>query len=224
MGAGLALVGMVVVSYFSMASFLGSSLHFGKKADLADYEAQLTTGTVAIVVLVALIVIAAVSAAKGGTGARVAAGIAIVLGIMGVGLFGILASGAQGAINDLTPAPPAAAEPTCGPDYSPPFFGPGDTLRACAADAEAALAAAQQVVAALTDAPLTSDALRQTMSDLGLELPIIDGDDGTRVRGAWGAAPIACAVVTGDSTGWHASTTEVLADGGGCSDRPAGAG
>lgn len=222
-GAGLALGGVVVVSYFSMASFLGSVSIFGGGLDLADYEAQRTTGTVAIFLLVALIVIAAVSAAKGGTGARVAAAVAIVLGIMGVGVFGILASGAQESIYDLTPTPPAAAEPTCGPDYHPPFFGPGDTLRACADDAEEALAAAQHVVAGLTDAPVTVEALQQALSDSGLEQLDVHGDDGTGVRVVWGAALMACAVVTGDSTGWHAEATELLADGG-CSDRPADAG
>lgn len=206
-----------------MASFLGSVPIFSGGADLADYEAQRTTGTVAIFLLVALIVIAAVSAAKGGTGVRVAAGIAIVLGIMGVGLFGILASVAQGSIYDLTPAPPATAEPTCGPEYLPPIFGPEGTLRACADDAEEALAAAQQVVAALTDAPPSVDALRRALSDMGLGQLDVHGVDGTSVEVIWAAAPIACAMVTGDSTGWQASATEVLADGG-CSDRPAGAG
>ena len=123
-------------------------------------------------------------------------------------------------IADSRPAPPAAAEPTCGPDYHPPFFGPGDTLRACPADAETARAAAQQVVDALTGSAPTVDALRRALSDAGLEDLKVQGDDGTRVEAIWGAAPITCAVVTGDSTAWHASATELFADGG-CSRRPA---
>ena len=221
-GAGIALVGVVVVSYLSVAAVLGSAPNvFGDPASLADLKAQRTAGTVAIVLLIALVVVAAVSAAKGGTGARVAAGIAIVLGIGGVGIFGLLTWSAQDTIDERTPAPPAAAEPTCGPDYHPPFFGPDDTFRACDVDAEAALAAAQHVVAALADAPPTVDHLRQAMVEAGLERPSVYDDDGTRVRGIWTPAPMACAVVIGDSTGWHASATEVFMDGG-CSDRPAG--
>lgn len=224
MCAGLSLVGVVLVSYFSIGSILGSALHFfGEQPDLADFKAQRTAGTVAVVVLLPLIVIAAVSAVKGQTGARVAAGFAIVVGIAGVGLFGLVAASAHQTIDERTPDPPAAAAtgPTCGREYLPPFFGPDDTFRACDAEAEEALTEAQQIAAALTGAPPTVDALRQALSDAGLDVPV--GDlDGTRVRAAWMGAAIACAVVVGDSTGWHASATEVLMDGG-CSDRPAGA-
>lgn len=222
-GAGLSLVGVVLVNYFSLVSVL-SSVQFYRDMYLADYKDRRTTGAVAVAVLLTLIVIAVVSAVKGGTGARVAAGFTIALGVVGVGVFGLLAASAQQTIDERTPNPPAeaVAGPTCGPEYLPPFFGPDDTFRACDADAEEALTEAQQIAAALTGAPPTVDALRQALSDAGLDLPV-RSLDGTRVRAAWGAADIACAVVIGDSTGWHASATEVLMDGG-CSDRPAGAG
>ena len=222
-GAALSLVGMVVVSYVAMAIVLNSSPNlYGEGAKVGADESQRTTGVVAIVMLATLMVFAAVSAVKGGTGARVTAGFAITLGIAGVGWFGILTMSAHQTIVESTPAHPAAQEPTCGPDYQPTFLGPDDTFRACDADAEVALAAAQRVVATLTDVPPTVDALRRAMVDAGMEQPYVHVYGDTDVKGRWVAAPIACAVVTGDATGWHASATEVLMDGG-CSDHPAGA-
>ena len=219
--AGLALVGVVVVSYLSMVWMSSSLKFFVGGADLADFKTQRTSGTVALVLLGVLMVIAVASIVKGGTGARVTAGIALVLGMVAVGVFGLLTYSAQESIDERTPAPPVAAEPTCGPDFLPPFFGPDDTFRACDADAEVARAAAQDVVVALSDAPPTVDALRRAMSDAGMEQARVHdyGEGSVAVR--WAAAPIACAVVTGDASGWHASATEVLMDGG-CSNRPAG--
>lgn len=220
-GAGLALVGVVVVSYFSLVWMSSSLKFFVGGTDLADFKTQRTSGTVALVLLGVLIVIAVASIVKGGTGARVTAGIAVVLGIVGVGVFGLLTYSAHENIDELTPDPPAAAEPTCGPEFQPPFFGPDDTFRACDADAKAALAAAQDVVVALADAPSTADALRRAMSDAGMEEAQVHDYGEASIIVRWVAAPIACAVVTGDATGWHASVTEVLMDGG-CSSHPAG--
>lgn len=222
-GAGLALVGVVVVSYLSMVWMSSSLKFFVGGTDLADFKTQRATGTVALVLLGVLIVIAVTSVVKGGTGARVTAGIAVVFGMVGVGVFGLLTYSAQQNIHELTPDPPAEAEPTCGPDFRPPFFGPDDTFRACDADAKAALAAAQDVVVALADAPSTADALRRAMSDAGLEEAHVHDYGEASVTVRWVAAPIACAVVTGDVTGWHATATEVLMDGG-CSNHPAGTG
>ena len=220
--AAMSLAGVVIAAALFIVEVISSSVRFwGGTLGLGDIAARRSTSIAAIVVLLAFVVIAVVSAVRGSTAARVVAGFAIVLGVAGAGLFGIGVWADQRTIDAAAPDPPTAAPVTCGPEYRPEVYGGDDTWRSCPEDAAAALASAQEVADTLLGVDPSVQALRDSMLEAGIEQPSVVGDDGS-VHGFWVTKQRVCAVVIGDASGWFASATELLVDGG-CSNRPAGA-
>ena len=220
--AAMSLAGVVIAAALFIVEVISSSVRFwGGTLGLGDIAARRSTSIAAIVVLLAFVVIAVVSAVRGSTAARVVAGFAIVLGLASAGLFAVGVWADQRTIDAAAPAPPAPAAVTCGPEYRPPVYGGGDTWRSCPADAASALASAQGVADSLHGVDPTVQVLRDRMLEAGIEQPSVVGDDGS-VHGFWVTKQRVCAVVIGDASGWFASATELLVDGG-CSNRPAGA-
>lgn len=220
--SALSLVGVVITAALFMLGVLAISFRlWGVTLEPGEIETRRSTSIAAIAVLLAFVVLAVISAVRGSTAARVVAGFAVVLGVAGAGWFGVGVSADQRTIDAAAPDPPATAPVTCGPEYRPPVDGGGDTWRSCPEDAAAALASAQEVADSLHGVDPTVQALRERMLEGGIEQPSVVGDDGS-VHGFWVTSQRVCAVVIGDASGWIASATELLVDGG-CSDRPAGA-
>ncbi|MGN6272050.1 MAG: hypothetical protein ACTHMQ_03060 [Protaetiibacter sp.] len=221
--ASIALVVFTVfIPFLAFAGVIGAASLFGGTQSDADKVTSFAWSLAAVVSLVIAFVLAVVAAMAGGRAARILVCITVPLSLVGLIVFGAMTASFGDRLPQAT-TPPIVAEPDCGPDSRPPFYGADSRYSPC----DDALAIAEELLPAISAALPTDevtieslDAAAQALTSDG-RLPdgIYRGSyafDNGDVVARWNPAPVTCIVAEWQNDSWNVRVTGALVEGHAC--------
>lgn len=222
--ASIALVVFTVfIPFLALAGVIGAASWFGSAQSDADKIESFAWSLAAVISLVIAFVGALVAAMAGGRAARILACITVPLTLGGLVFFGALTASSGDRLPHATTPPPIFAEPDCGPDSRPPFYGADSRYSPC----EDALAIAEGLLPAISAAlpaeGVTVETLDATAEALASDGRLPDGiyrgsyafDNGDVVA-RWNPAPVTCIVAQWQNDAWDVRVTGALVEGHTC--------
>ena len=221
--ASIALIVFTVfIPFLAFAGVIGAASWFGSTQSDADKVTSFAWSLAAVISLVIAFVLAVVAAMAGGRAARILACVTVPLTLVGLVFFGALTASSADRLPQATTSP-IAAEPDCGPDSRPPFYGADSRYSPCDDARALAEELLPSISAALPTDDVTIESLDATAQALTSDGRLPDGiyrgsyafENGDVVA-RWNPAPVTCIVAEWQNDSWNVRVTGALVEGHAC--------